>query len=73
MRKIVVDGEKWKWAIGKVRGFSEYTPCGVRELTLQGPGGFQRSFDYDAKGAESPAVTPKDVAGFIRSIRADWP
>jgi len=70
MRRITIAGEKWWWAVRKEPDYSEYTPCNLRTMTLQGPDGYRRSFtlDYDT----SP-VTPSKVANIIREKKATWP
>jgi len=69
-RKIVVDGETWKWAVKKEADWSEMTPCDTRTLTLQGPDGYRKEHDVPyAVGVAG--VTPSFVAEFIRKLKAE--
>ncbi len=71
LREIIVDGERWRWAVKKSEGsYSEYTPgFPVLSVVLQGPDGYRREYQSESVTLES-AITPSAVAAFIRTLRA---
>ena len=73
MRKLVVDGETWRWSTTKAHDYSEWTPAGYNaDVHLRGPDGYLRHFTSDDVTDEK-AITPGRIAAFIRSIRKEWP
>lgn len=73
MRKIVVDGESWRWCVAResVGGWSEYTPgLPVLNVYLRTAGGrllVHRSEDV----TDDETVTPAAIAEFIRKVKRE--
>lgn len=70
MRKIVVDGEQWRWCIVRDDGWgTDYTPTGFEaSLYLRGPGGSLEIHNLDDVTTDT-AISPGHIATYIRRDR----